>query len=233
MDRPTLNTPLIVAIDGPAGAGKSTVARIVAGRLGLFFLDTGAMYRAITLAALDAGLDLADAQACERLARELPLDFDPLGRILIRGQAGEPAIRSDRVTANVSQLSAHAGVREAVVGQQRSIAERHGGAVAEGRDTTTVVFPETPYKFYLRASAAERARRRALQQGQPERQAKILEEIERRDALDSGRAVAPLRVAEDARVVVAEGRSAEDVADVICALLDERREPPPVEPEKS
>lgn len=216
-----------MAIDGPAGAGKSTVARIVAGRLGLFFLDTGAMYRAITLAALDNGADWSDGEACEQLARKLQLDFDPLGRILIDGRPGEPEVRSDRVTARVSEVSAHAGVREAIVGQQRAIAARHGGAVAEGRDTTTVVFPATPHKFFLSASPAERARRRARQQGEPERVEAILADIERRDRLDSTREIAPLRRAEDAREIVAEGRSAEDVADLICALVDERLEERP------
>src|SRR5688572_17068561 len=208
---------MILAIDGPAGAGKSTVARRVARELGLVFLDTGAMYRALTWVALEQGLDPRDEDACARVARTTQLTFDADGKIEIDGRAGEPAIRGREVTLHVSMLSAHPSVREEVVRDQRALAARHGGVVAEGRDTTTVVFPDAEHKFFLIASSAERARRRALELGQPERVAEIQREIEARDTLDSTRAHSPLVRAPDVIVIDTDGLGAAQVAERILA----------------
>lgn len=190
--------PLVIAIDGPAAAGKSTVARQLAKELGLRFLDTGSMYRAITLVALRAEIDPEDAEACARIAREIVLSFDKEGHILINGVTGEPDIRSVAVSRNASAVSAHPSVRAEIVPLQRAVAERVGGVVAEGRDTTTVVFPNASVKFFLWASPAVRASRRAEQLGAPERTAEIQVKIEERDRKDSSRADSPLREAEDA-----------------------------------
>jgi cytidylate kinase len=192
---------MIIAIDGPAGAGKSTVARRVARELGLVFLDTGAMYRAVTWRVLQQGLDPANEEQCARVARSTRLTFDGDGHILVDGREGEPHIRSREVTAAVSAVSAHASVRTEVVREQQTVAAGRGGLVAEGRDTTTVVFPNARHKFFLIATSTERARRRALELGQPERQAEIQREIEERDRLDTTRAHSPLVQAKDALVI--------------------------------
>jgi cytidylate kinase len=207
---------MIVAIDGPAGAGKTTVARGLAAALGLSFLDTGAMYRAVTLACLERGVDVHDEVACVGVARALALSFDPAGRIRIDGRPGEPAIRSDAVTWAVSHVSAHPAVRRLVVALQRDEARARGGLVAEGRDIGSVVFPDADLKFYLDASAEERARRRALEFGKPEEQPRILAEIRRRDHLDMTRPDSPLVCAADAERVPTDGRTA---AEVVAALL--------------
>jgi cytidylate kinase len=208
---------MIIAIDGPAAAGKSTVARALAHELGLAFLDTGAMYRAVTLAVLEAHADPLDAQACARIAERLALDFDAQGRIRANGTSLEPAIRSEAVTRWVSAVAAHAAVRAAIVPQQRAHAERSGGVVAEGRDIGTIVFPAADHKFYLVASAQERARRRTLEEGDPGRFAAILADIERRDQQDSTRAVSPLAQAADAVRVDTDGLDAHGVVQALLA----------------
>ncbi len=213
---------MIVAMDGPAGAGKSTVARRVARELGLAFLDTGAMYRAVTLAVLERGIHPSDGEACAAVARSLRLSFDNEGRILIDGVCGEPHIRSQTVTLNVSAVSAHPGVRSAVVAEQRKIAERLGGVVAEGRDTTTVVFPRADHKFFLNASKEERAARRARQDGAPERFAEILADIERRDRLDTTRAHGPLAKAPDVIEIDGDRLSVDEVVEQILSHVRAR-----------
>lgn len=202
---------MILALDGPAGVGKSTVARRLAHALGGFFLDTGAMYRALTLAILERGVAPADAAGCARVARALALDFDAEGHVLYDGRPGEPAIRGAEVTAAVSAVSAHAGVREAVVARQRALAGRHRIVVAEGRDTTTVVFPDATHKFYLSASVEERARRRAHQERALARLEEIRADIVRRDGLDSSRSHSPLRAASDAERVETDGLGVDEV----------------------
>ena len=214
---------MIIAIDGPAGAGKSTVATLIAGALGLRFLDTGAMYRAVTLEVLRRGLDPASEEDCGRVARSVELAFDARGKITIDGVPGEPAIRSREVTTSVSAVSAHGAVRGRVVERQRHLAASWGGLVAEGRDTTTVVFPQATHKFFLIASAHERARRRALEIGEPQRADAIQAEIEHRDALDTSRAHSPLRCPPDAIVVDTSGLDAREVADVILGHVQAAR----------
>lgn len=206
---------MIIAIDGPAAAGKSTVARALAHELGFLFLDTGAMYRAVALEVLKRSISPADAAGCEAVARSLAIDFDALGRVRIDGQPGEPAIRSAEVDAVVSAVSAHPGVRRTIVPLQHEIARRARGVVAEGRDTTTVVFPHAEHKFFLVASAAERARRRALQEGHPERIEGIRAAIEQRDRLDAERDDSPLVRARDVEEVDTEGQSAEEVVQAL------------------
>ncbi|MCC7013719.1 MAG: (d)CMP kinase [Planctomycetes bacterium] len=211
---------MIVAIDGPAGAGKSTVAKLVASSLGLRFLDSGAMYRAVTLEVLRRGLDPARAEDCARVAASLKLDFDAQGKLSIDGRPGEPDIRGREVTSHVSAVSAHAGVRTGLVELQRSLAASWGGLVAEGRDMTSVVFPHAEHKFFLIASSLERARRRALELGTPAAAERIREELERRDRLDSTRDLAPLVCPPDARVIDTDGKSVDEV--VACLLAHVR-----------
>lgn len=187
---------VIIAIDGPAASGKSTAARRLAERLGLTFLDTGAMYRAVTLVVLDRGVDPSDGFACAAAAEECTLAFDSDGRILIGGMPGEPAIRGPEVTRHVSEVAAHPGVRRALVAQQREVAQealRAGrGVVAEGRDTTSVVFPNADLRVFLVASPRVRAERRAREEGAPERAGEYERDLERRDRYDSERADSPL-----------------------------------------
>ncbi len=213
---------MIIAIDGPAGAGKSTVARRIADVLGWTYLDTGAMYRAVALTVLKRGLDPGSEEACGEVAHSIELALDPQGHILIDGEPGEPGIRSDEVTRTVSTVSAHPAVREAVVAVQRALAERSGktgGLVAEGRDMTTVVFPNARHKFFLIATASERARRRARQLNQEDRRAEIQADIERRDRQDATRAVSPLRQAPDATLVETDGLDAHAVVERILSQV--------------
>jgi cytidylate kinase len=213
---------MIIAIDGPAAAGKSTVARGLARELGLTFLDTGAMYRAVTLAVLESDVDPMDEQGCARLARELLLDFDTEGRILIHGKPGEPSIRSREVTRWVSAVSAHRAVRAALVPQQRAQARKQGGIVAEGRDIGTVVFPDADAKIFLVASAKVRALRRAEQERTPERMAEILADIQRRDHHDSTRLDSPLTRAADAFVIDTDDLDEDGVIATALAWIRER-----------
>jgi len=212
---------MIIAIDGPAGAGKSTVAREVARVLGVTYLDTGAMYRAVTLTVLERAIDPADGQACGRVARGLELSFDAEGHVRIDGRPGEPAIRSPRVTAAVSAVSAHPAVREAVVARQRALAAERD-LVAEGRDTTTVVFPTAEHKFYLTADEAERARRRARELGEPEAVESVRRAMSERDRLDSTRVHSPLRQDPDAVRIDTDGLDVQGVVQRILAVLAER-----------
>lgn len=211
---------MIIAIDGPAASGKSTVARGLARRLDLLFLDTGAMYRAVALEVLARKIDPTDGDACEQLADTLVLTFDGDERIMIDGRPGEPDVRSAEVTRVVSEVAAHPGVRRALVTKQRIIADRAPrGLVAEGRDTTSVVFPGADHKFFLIASSRERARRRALEEGTPARIDEIQSEIERRDAYDSTRADSPLIQTQDALAVETDERSPQDVEELLVASI--------------
>lgn len=210
---------MIIAIDGPAGAGKSTVARAVAAALGLEILDTGAMYRAVAWRALEAGVDPADAAACARIARSIDIAFDAEGLIRIDGHPGEPAIRSGPVTRAVSAVSAHPGVRAAIVPLQRARAASGRGVVAEGRDIGTVVFPDADHKFFVTASPEVRARRRARELGIPEKAEAILEDLRRRDHEDSTRPDSPLLRAGDAVLVDTDGLDASAAAEAILARV--------------
>lgn len=199
----------VVAIDGPVGSGKSTVARAVAVRLGLPFLESGAMYRVVALAALQRGVDPADHDAHVQLATDVDMELGE--RILVDGVDVTAELRGPEVGRAVSAVAAMAGVREELVRRQRAWVAGHDGAVIEGRDIGSVVFPDAALKVFLTASAAERARRRALDE--------TADDLARRDLLDSTRAVSPLIVAEGAVVVDTTGRPIDDVVDEIVGLL--------------
>jgi pantoate ligase/cytidylate kinase len=223
----------IVAIDGPAGAGKSTVTRAFASRLGLIYLDTGAMYRALTWWVQHQGADPADQDAVAPLLDNLDLQLRSGAggeqQVSINGHDVTEAIRSPEVTAQVSLVAAHGCVREALTAQQQAMG-RKGGLVAEGRDIGTAVFPDAELKVFLTATVAERARRRALDLEQRGFVVPSLAELEaqiaERDHLDSTRAVAPLRQADDAVELVTDGMAIEAV---IQALVDRFRERVPEE----
>jgi cytidylate kinase len=208
----------VVAIDGPSGSGKSTVGRGVAGVLGFHVLDTGAMYRSVTLAVLNAGADVSDAAVCTQIARDARIELeDEVVRLDGRDVSAE--IRGPEVTASVSAVSAHPDVREILVARQRAWVDEHGGGVVEGRDIGSVVFPDAPVKVFLTASDEERARRRQRDEEAAARAvdvAAVQEALARRDALDSGRKVSPLRAADDAMVVDTTALSVEEVvADIV------------------
>ncbi len=213
---------MILAIDGPAGAGKSTVAKELARELGLTFLDTGAMYRALTWIVIERGIDPHDEVACAAVSRSMRIDFDSAGRVRVDGRAGEPRIRADDVTRAVSHVSAHPAVRRVVVPMQREEARRRSGVVAEGRDVGTVVFPAADFKFYLDASAEIRAERRAHEIGAPERYGEILLAIRERDRLDMTRADSPLVRADDAILVEADQMDAAGVVRVMLGRVRAR-----------
>jgi len=209
-------TPRTIAIDGPAGAGKSTIGALVAERMGYLFLDTGAMYRAVALAALRRGVGPDDGTNLAKLAREVRVAIGPPtvrdGRaytVLLDGADVTWEIRSTDVDGVVSQVARVPEVRDAMVEQQRALASR-GRVVMVGRDIGTVVLPAAERKIFLTASAAERAKRREEElrsRGQVRPRQELLQEILRRDRLDSERKVAPLRAAEDAVIVQTDGLS--------------------------
>ena len=205
---------LVVAIDGPAGSGKSTVAAAVADRLGLRHLDTGAVYRAITLACLRAGVDVGDAAGCAAVARGVAIAQEG-GRTALDGEDVEAEIRGPEVTAAVSAVSAHADVRAALLSHQRELAA--AGAVVEGRDIGTVVLPDAEVKVFLTADPTERARRRAAQSGADP--ATVEAEQRARDAADAARTVAPLRPADDAWQLDTTGWTLDEVVDAVEARV--------------
>lgn len=220
--------PDVIAIDGPAASGKSTVGKALADRLGYLYFDTGAMYRAITWLALAQGVPVADEARVTALAEAAAIDVLPAahddGRqytVLVDGQDVTWAIRAPLVAGNVSQVSAYPGVRAALVAQQRRLAAR-GRIVMVGRDIGTVVLPDAPLKVYLDASAEERARRRWLEEQTRDGQRRygdVLAEVRRRDEIDSTRQVAPLRPAAGAVIVDSTYLTIEQVVEHVLALL--------------
>ncbi len=212
-----MSAEAILAIDGPAGAGKSTVSKQVADELGLEMLDTGAMYRAVTLAVLQAHVPLDAPAACSEIASRVAIELRD-GTTWLDGIDVSVDIRTPEVTRAVSVVAAHAGVRSALVAHQRHWAATRAAGVVEGRDIGSVVFPESRCKIFLSASAAERARRRQIDEANAGRTVTIDElvaDIERRDQLDSNRAVSPLVQAEDAQAVDTTGRTIDAVVDEI------------------
>lgn len=216
----TKPTPSIIALDGPAASGKSTVGRMLADKLGYLFFDTGIMYRAVTWIALQHDMDLKDESAITTLAENAQIDIRPSsvqdGRpcdVLIAEKDVTWDMRSGEVDGNVSVVSAYAGVRKALSDQQRRIGLR-GKVIMVGRDIGTVVLPEADLKVYMDASAEERARRRydeIIARGESADYDQILKKIIERDRIDSTRAVAPLRPAEDAVIIQTDDLNAEQV----------------------
>jgi cytidylate kinase len=214
-----VNRPITIALDGPAGSGKSTVARAVARRLSLPHIDTGAMYRAATLKALERGVGTDDGAGLRCLLEVTDIDLRD-GKVFLDGRDVSAEVRAGPVTASVSQVAAHAPVRQWMVERQRRLVRERGGVV-EGRDITTVVLPQADFKFFLTAAPRERARRRAAElaaEGVAASVDEVLTGIEARDRLDAGRDVSPLRVAEGATVIDSTGRSVDDVVDEIVAV---------------
>jgi len=212
----------VVAIDGPSGSGKSTIARGVACALGLEVLDTGAMYRAVAVAALQNGVPLDDEGACASLARDHSIAVEA-GVTTIDGRDVSAEIRGPEATTAVSTVAAHPAVRSVLVAQQRDWVNRHGGGVVEGRDIGTVVFPNAPLKVFLTASDEERARRRQQDEVASARQVEVdavRTDMARRDAHDSGRATSPLREADDAIVIDTTNR---EIDDIVRELVDRAR----------
>ncbi|MGH2699487.1 MAG: (d)CMP kinase [Actinomycetota bacterium] len=217
----------VVAIDGPAGAGKSTVARAVARRLGFEYLDTGAMYRALALAALEVGVDPSDEEALTALAESVDIELDGEA-VVLNGRDVSEAVRGEAVTRAVSEVAAAPGVRRALARLQRARAEA-GDVVMEGRDIGSAVVPDAEVKIFLTASREERARRRARQLGLPPDE-RSLEElsraIEARDRADAEREASPFVQALDAVVVDSDEKDIETVVDEITRVarsaLDDR-----------
>lgn len=219
---------MIVAIDGPAGSGKSTVAKLLAARLGLHYLDTGAMYRCVALAALADGLDLSDEAAVADLASRVAITFEHDAasavptRVLLDGADVTLDIRTPAIDDAVSAVARLALVREAMVAQQRAVAVA-GDLVAEGRDIGTVVFPDADVKVYLTASGNERARRRHAElsaRGESIGQETVQSRMSARDEADSNREASPLAAADDAILIDTTGLGIGAVTDRIAALVE-------------
>ena len=209
---------MVVAIDGPAGAGKSTVAQGVARALGFTYLDSGAMYRAVALAAIERGIDPDDGERLGEMAWGLAIDFDG-DTVRLDGKPVEGRIRSPEVTIAASKVSVHPQVRQAMVKRQRELIAA-SNYVAEGRDIGTVVSPDSPLKVFLTAAEGERARRRAADSG--ESVAEVQEAMRDRDRRDQERADSPLRVAEGSVSIDTTDLSPDEVVERIAKLARER-----------
>ena len=212
-----MTTEGLIAIDGPAGSGKSTVARAVAARLGVAHLDTGAMYRAVALAALRRGVDPGDEEAVAEVARRAEIEVGD-DKVVVDGVDATAEVRGREVSEAVSAVASNAEVRRELVRRQREWAESHSGGVVEGRDIGSVVFPDAGLKVYLTASDEVRAQRRAEEGGEGDHEA-VAADIARRDQLDSTRGSSPLVVAEGAAVIDTTGRSVEEVVEEVLARL--------------
>ena len=220
--------PLVIAIDGPAASGKSTLAKRLAERLGFFYFDTGVMYRAATLAAMTDLGGVEDEAAVTNLTASIQIDVQPPtvqdGRVmdvLMNGEDVTWEIRTPKVDQNVSPLSTYRGVRKILTERQRDIGMR-GNMVMVGRDIGTVVFPDARYKIYLEASPEERARRRLkemLQRGESHTFEEVLQSILRRDRIDSTRIHAPLKPAADAVIIDTDGKTIEEVLEETLAIV--------------
>ena len=209
---------MVIAIDGPAGAGKSTVAKSVAKALGFTYLDSGAMYRAVALAALDRGIDPDDGERLGELAWDLDIDFEA-DSIRLSGKPVEGRIRSPEVTVAASRVSVHSQVRQAMVKRQRELIAA-GNYVAEGRDIGTVVSPDSPLKVFLTANEKERARRRAAESGESVTQ--VQDAIRDRDRRDRERSDSPLQAAEGSIDIDTTDLTSDQAAERIVALARER-----------
>ncbi len=224
-----MNRPNIIAIDGPAASGKTTLAKRLARALNYLYFDTGVLYRAVTWAALQQGADPRDEAQMTLLARNLQIELQPdpetgETRILYQGRDISQDLRSPQVDSWVSVVAAHPGVRQALRDIQRRIALQ-GRIIVVGRDIGTVIVPEADLKIFLNASLEERARRRyqeARARGLQVSLEQVLQDLRRRDTLDSQRAVAPLRPAQDAHIIHTNGMTPEEVFRRIMALIQER-----------
>jgi len=223
-----VNGSVTIAVDGPAGTGKSSVSRGLARALGARYLDTGSMYRIVTLAVLRAGVDVADAATVGAFADQIDMGvgFDPdVDQSYLGGEDVSAEIRGDAVTRAVSAVSAVPAVRACLVQRQRELAAGPGSVVVEGRDIGTVVLPDADVKIFLTASAEERARRRNDQNvanGRPDDYEGVLADVRRRDHLDSTRAVSPLRAADDAMIVDSSDMSETEVVAHLLDVVEQR-----------
>jgi cytidylate kinase len=220
-----MNKQIVVAIDGPAGAGKSTVAKRVAARLGFLYIDSGAMYRALALWALRLGLDLTDAQRLEQLANQASIELFPRdARVLLNGEDVTAAIRSEEVSDAASKISVIPGVRRAMVAKQRKMGAQ-ASVVMEGRDIGTVVFPDAEIKIFLDAAPEVRAERRLAelrQRGENLNEDDIALQIQQRDNRDRNRLEAPLMQAPDAVYIDSSRLGIDEVESLILKLIHER-----------
>jgi cytidylate kinase len=202
----------VIAIDGPAGSGKSTIGRALAARLGLEYLDTGAMYRSVTFAALQQGIDPADGEAVAALAPLVTIVVAE--RVVVDGVDATDAIRGPEVTKAVSAVASNPEVRKELVRRQQAWARERGGGVIEGRDIGTVVFPDAELNISLTADEAARLRRRAVEAGE-----EVAKDIARRDAADSTRAASPLYAADDALVIDTTNRPIDEIVEEVLSKL--------------
>jgi len=210
--------PMVIAIDGPAGSGKSTVAKVVAARLGLGYLDTGAMYRSVAFAALRGGVDPEDVEVVANLARNMELTISPDGTVVVDDVDATIEIRGPEVTRAVSIVAANLGVRKEMRARQREWVARHGGGVMEGRDIGTVVFPDARLKVYLDASPEVRAARRSREVSDLAYET-VASDLARRDALDQNREHDPLRIAADAMTIDTSDLGVVEIVDAIMEAL--------------
>jgi cytidylate kinase len=219
-----VSKPLVIAIDGPSGAGKGTVARAVAGRLGYRHVDTGAMYRAVAWKASRDGIDLADELAVAGLGQRAAFDLEE-GRVVIDGHDVAAAIRTPEIDKAATIVARHPAVRRVLVERQRALGS-NGAVVMEGRDIGTVVFPDADLKIYLDASPEERARRRAADPAHASSKGTQLSDVAtalaERDRSDSTRATSPLAVAPDAVIIDTTDLSVSDVIDKVIALVNDK-----------
>lgn len=220
-----------IAIDGPAASGKSTLSKSLAENLDYLYFDTGVMYRAVTLAALNAGINMDDKARISKLAEEVSIDVSPSSKddgrlydVSLNNEDCTWEIRKAEVDKNVSLVSAYPGVRAALTKQQRKIGAR-GGVVMAGRDIGTVVLPDAQLKIFLDASVEERARRRyeeMIARGEKPDPAEVLDAMRMRDEVDENRELAPLKAAEDAIVIRSDGRIPQDVLAEVLSLAREK-----------